>query len=209
LHLAVQLGYEDTVKVLISRAFSDAMINCQDETSKWSPLMHAINCNESKIAKILLQTGKCDVKLKDVDLQTPLHIEAHTQSVTAEVSHYLVKNGAEIEEQDIEGMTPFLRAVDMNNLTIAKFLYQKRCNTSHCDNQGNTALHLAAKHCHEEMITFLVRICCNLSVRNDRGETPLMILVQQRHGPELMFKMMKYLINIGSPINAVDNLGEV
>lgn len=194
--------------MLINKAISDVMINFQDDSSHWTPIMHAIANNDPKIAKILLQTSRCDVTLRDSFQQTALHIEAQSHSVTAEICYYLVSCGAEIDPQDIEGMTPFLRAVESNNITAAKYLFNRRCDLNHSSHNGKSALHIAAQHCHEEMLVFLIRIGCSLMQTDDCGQTPLMVCVQQRKPPHLVFKVLKYLVDGGSNVNAQDSLGK-
>ena len=206
LHIAVMLGYKECVEVILSKAICDLMVNYQDEGNHWTPLMHAIANNDSKIAKQLLVTQKCDVTLKDSFKQTALHLEAQSHSITAEVCYYLVKYGAAVDAEDSEGMTPFLRAIEGNNVTAAKFLFNQRCDTSHQCSRGRTALHIAAQHCHEELVAWLIRICCSLSMEDEKGQTPLMVCVQQRKPPHLVFKVLKLLLDAGSDVNAQDSL---
>ena len=206
LHISVILGYKECVEALLSKAVCDLMINFQDDATQWTPLMHAVANNDSKIAKVLLLSQKCDVNLKDSFKQTALHIEAQSHSITAEICYYLVKCGAEIDSEDSEGMTPFLRAIEANNVTAAKFLFNHRCNVSHHCFLGRTALHIAVQHCHEDLVTWLIRIGCNMSAVDEKGQTPLMTCVQQRKPPHLVFKILKLLLDAGSEVNAQDYL---
>ena len=202
LHLTAILGHIDCARVLVRSRPS--LINCQDSTG-WSPLMHAVANGHAKLTKLLLRNSKCDVSLSDNFKQTALHIEAQSQSGSLEMAKLLLGHGVRSDVEDSESMTPFMRAIEAGNLHMAQYLFNaSACKVNACSVHGKTALHLAAAQCDEEMLLWLLQSGSNVSALDNRFQTPLMICVQQKRHPHLVFRIMKHLTDAGSVINAQD-----
>lgn len=70
------------------------------------------------------------------------------------------------------------------------YLLRARANPDLRDADGNTAMHIAAQIGYEDGIHWLNVIEANVNARNDRGETPLILAVQQRN-PEIVRRLIE------------------
>ena len=207
LHVAVILGYSDCVKTLMAR--DDININEADRALGWSPLMYSIVNNHNEITQILIQSGSCNINSHDHFRQRPLHLEAQGSRDDPTVTDWLLTAKASINAQDAEGMTAFMRAVQANNINIAKRLCFKGCLINLSNLHGKTPLHFAAKLCNEELVSWLCSISCSVNGVDNTFQTPLMVCVcvQQRKPSHVVFKVMQSLIDAGSFVNAQDYHG--
>lgn len=76
-----------------------------------------------------------------------------------EVVAELLDNGATINAEDDEGITPFVLAVKFNYPKLAHFLWEKGASVSAKDFKLKTSLHHAVEKKHLDMVKFLVDIC--------------------------------------------------
>lgn len=204
-HVTAMLGYEDCIKHIMENHTVD--LN-QRDAAEWTPLMYALANGHHGIAKLLLSTGKCDVNISDTFKQTCLHIEAQSQKHQADVAQELIKQGASLDKEDEEGMTPFLRAVENQNLAVARVLQQAGCKVHACNHHGRYALHMACFLYYYDIVKWLLSLRCSVNVLDTSFQTPLMLCVQQRQPPAKVFHMMKTLLEVGAEVNYQDRQGD-
>lgn len=89
-----------------------------------------------------------------------------------EIVEYLIKNGADVNIQNEDGVTPLHLAAYTENANI---LLDNGAEINQQDNRGNTPLHAAviAGEEHREMIKFLIDNGADASIINQEGKTPL------------------------------------
>ena len=202
LHLAAILGYVDVAKILVKSHAS--LVNCQDSTG-WTPLMHAVANGHVDVTELLLDCPVCDISLVDNFQQTALHVEAQSQSGSLEMTKLLTGHGLRGEAEDSESMTPFMRAVEAGNVQTAQYIFKvSGCRINARSIHGKTVLHIAAEQCAEELLPWLLQVGAAINALDNRFQTPLMVCVQQKRHPHLVFRIMKHLVDAGSLINAQD-----
>jgi len=100
----------------------------------------------------------------------------------------------------------FLKAADKGNLDEMRVLLD-----SHPENdflsakdfvEGDTALHLASRNGHLEVVEFLLSKGVDINLQNNFSCTPLSLAVSHGH-----LEIVKFLIRHGSDVNERDNLG--
>jgi ankyrin repeat protein len=139
----------------------------------------SMNSSALDIAKLLVEKYGADIHDKDDSGAAPIHIACLNTSELY-LAEYLLDRGANIEETDNDGMTPFLTACGFagKGLEIAKPLAKRGANISKVDKKGNTALHLACKSPtgKVDLVKWLVKQgIYDLNARNSAGRTPIMI----------------------------------
>ncbi|CAH0549306.1 unnamed protein product [Brassicogethes aeneus] len=116
LHEAAFTGNVTMANVLVSNG---ADLNAQD-INGYSPLMFAVDNNHTETAEFLINQG-ANVNLRgSKDNRTALHVAAATGNVT--MANVLVSNGADINAQDINEMSPLFTAVSLNHAEIVELL---------------------------------------------------------------------------------------
>lgn len=208
LHVVANLGETECIKALLSNMRRKDTVNHKDPLG-WTPLMYAIANGHTGIVSVLLDGTDCDVNVKDAYLQTALHIEAQYQSKSCYTTGALLDKGADIDAEDIMGLTPFLRAVEANNCVACEVLFCKKCNTSICGYDGRNALHIAALHHHGTLVEWLLSVGFHVHANSlDHNlNTPLMLCVQSKMSPRNMYSIMKRLLRYNQTINQQDYHG--
>ena len=202
LHIASILGFVDEVKTLVDKGDVDP--NAVDEQG-WSALIHSITNGQNEVIRVLLDSQVVDVNLCDVYGQTALHIEAEAVNKNAIIAEWLVESGAQLDIEDRDGMTPFLRAIEAHNFPVAKFLIEKECNVHVRSNDGRSCLHIAAQHHFVDMVLWMIgNLKLSPNVFDNNFQTPLMLCVQRCSPGPSVLKLMHHLLKAGTNVNLQD-----
>ena len=140
---AIRSGDLERVRELIR---SGANVNVrQGYRSREGSLLHlAIHSDYKDIALALLEAG-ADVHAKDITLErTPLHWACWGSK---DIVQALIDRGSRVNERDMFGYTPLMLADGRNEIDheqIVKKLFLAGANLGTQNEDGNTALHLAA-----------------------------------------------------------------
>jgi ankyrin repeat protein len=173
IHFAAYRGHEDIVTFLLGQG---AQANSRDKSGT-TLLMSACGEGQTGVVKLLLQhVGLQALQETDEHGLTALHYAAmwgHGETVT-----FLLGQGAQANSRDEGGMTPFMSAcangvVEMLGQHIGPEAMQET------DNDGATALHLAAYWGHEKTAAFLISQGAQCNSRNADGVTPLLWACRQ------------------------------
>ena len=204
-HVTASLGQAACLKVLLGNPEFSAAVNEQD-TLGWSPLMYAIANGHSEVADLLMDASSCEVTTRDTYLQTPLHIEAQAQTKTSHITSRLVNLGADIDAEDVMGLTPFLRAVEANNCIVCQFLFSLSCDVNLAGYDGRSAIHIASLHHHEYLLDWLLSLGLHRLINSldHNFQTPLMLCVQHKMSPQSSYRVMKRLLQAGVDVNHQD-----
>jgi ankyrin repeat protein len=149
LHLASRLGYLEIVKLLLP--FCD--INKKDNTGK-TALHHAAKSGQSDIIMLLLLERKANIKARDVEKRTALHLAAvngHVESV-----QLLLDGGANIKDKDHYGQTALLCAAYGWHEALVELLLDRGADIEDKDRNGLKALTWAVCGGSEAMVELLL-----------------------------------------------------
>ena len=149
-----------------------------------------------KIAQLLLDSG-AQVNSQNT---TPLHSAASNGSL--ELVKLLVSKGAKVNAVDKEFSMPLAKAVQADNLEIAKFLLEQGADKTinHSDDEFQTAIFKARS---AKMAQLLIANGANVSDRDKKGLSVLLHAVANY----LDFDLLKVLLQNGADINAQDKSG--
>ena len=159
LFIALENDYSDIAEYLISKG---AQVNIKNQEGKY-PLHVAAYKGNLQLAKQLISRG-AEINVKDVYDITPLHDAAAKGQL--EIVQYLVSHGAAVNIKGaalIEwspfyrtlGCTPLHLAANKGHLEIVKYLISQGADIAAKNNKDETALDLAKKRVHQEIVTFL------------------------------------------------------
>jgi len=102
------------------------------------------------------------------DGETPLHILA-SRSKDLEVINYFLKKGADVNQADADGNTPFMNAASRNNLEIVTLLSKNVKDINHQNKKGQSALSLSVANNSSEVVDFLLKNKANTKVMDAEG----------------------------------------
>ncbi len=153
-----------------------------------------------KIAQLLLDSGAQVNSQAGFYNTTPLHGAAQNGSL--ELVKLLVSKGAKVNAVDKEFSMPLAKAVQADNLEIAKFLLEHGADKTinHSDTEFQTAIFKARS---AKMAQLLIANGANVSDRDKKGHSVLLHAVANH----LDFDLLKVLLQNGADINAQDKSG--
>jgi hypothetical protein len=119
-------------------------------------LSRAAEGGHGAVVKMLLETGKVDVNLKDKDGQTPLS-RAVSNGYEAVVKMLLETSNVDVNLKDKDGQMPFSRAVSKGHEAIVKmFLRTGKVDVNLKDKDGQTPLSRAVSNGYEAIVKMLL-----------------------------------------------------
>ena len=153
-----------------------------------------------KIAQLLLDSGAQVNSQAGFYNTTPLHGAAQNGSL--ELVKLLVSKGAKVNAVSKELSRPLAKAVQADNLEIAKFLLEHGTDKTinHSDDEFQTAIFKARS---AKMAQLLIANGANVSDRDKKGLSVLLHAVANH----LDFDLLKVLLQNGADINAQDKSG--
>lgn len=153
-----------------------------------------------KIAQLLLEYGAQVNSHAGFYNTTPLHGAAEKGPL--EWVKLLVSKGAKVNAVDKEFSMPLAKAVQADNLEIAKFLLEQGADKTinHADTEFQTAIFKASS---AKMAQLLIANGANVSDRDKKGLSVLLHAVANY----LDFDLLKVLLQNGADINAQDKSG--
>ena len=153
-----------------------------------------------KIAQLLLDSGAQVNSQAGFYNTTPLHGAAQNGSL--ELVKLLVSKGAKVNAVDKYFSRPLAKAVQADNLEIAKFLLEHGADKTinHSDTEFQTAIFKAQS---AKMAQLLIANGANVSESDKKGQSVLLHAVANY----LDFDLLKVLLQNGADINAQDKSG--
>ncbi|MDI9409016.1 MAG: ankyrin repeat domain-containing protein [Candidatus Pacebacteria bacterium] len=153
----------------------------------WTPLFCAVNADERrgvikdylKVAKILIDAN-ADVNAIDKYGKSLLSFAIGTSN--HEMIRLLIEKGANVNFKDKYGRTPLFNLIyfphfsfsqNYNLRVIVGLLFAEQADVNIQDEDGNTALMMAARNGKSEIVKLLIEFNANVNLRNKYGQTAL------------------------------------
>ena len=199
LHVAVTLGQEDLVKLLLENGADPNLANAkgdiplmtaaggylgmvehllehkadpfQPDSTGDSFLHFAIGFGATTLIEAFLQKG-FDMEMRGRYGRTPLMKAAHSQKDDLVV--LLLKHGADPNVSDDYGLTPLMFACIGKCPSIVQMLLEKGVEVNNADEDGDTALHHAASDDNMDVMNLLLSNGADVSIKNKEGRTALL-----------------------------------
>jgi ankyrin repeat protein len=181
LHLAARWGHAELVSFMLSKGVQP---NIQDKNGM-TPLMTAIDRHHMDVVQMLLEhLGEQGLEERDEKGRTALHLAAECRSLDEEARTQLVaellKKGAQVNVKDKDGMTPLMMTIKARRMEMAVMLleHMEGEGLEAKDEQGRTAMHVAAQWGQAELVAVLVSKGAQVDVKDKDGNTPLMMAIK-------------------------------
>ncbi|KAK7873669.1 hypothetical protein R5R35_013209 [Gryllus longicercus] len=190
LHLAVARDHVPVVKMLVSEG---AQVN-RKTSDKTSALHMAASRGHIGAAEVLLGAG-ASVDALDSSDRTPLLLAVSRGH--EDVVQLLLHNGAKVNIEEIHGYTPLCEAVWKKAVPLVQMLLDADAKVT----QSHYLLHDAVMHRHLDMVRLLVRAGCIVNLRDENGDTPLIVAARTGHIP-----VAELLLENGACVNYANSL---
>ncbi|XP_002741541.2 transient receptor potential cation channel subfamily A member 1-like [Saccoglossus kowalevskii] len=177
LHIAAKQNCVSAAKVLLN---FNADAHARDIKGS-VPLHIAARQGREEFTKVLLSSTGANPNVCDTDNMTPLHQAALKGNLA--VCNLLVQYGADIRAKEVNDITPLMIAAVGGHTDIMSMLLEtakKQYTVPHdyledCDNEGNTALHLAISNGHFEASVLCLDNGADVDSRKGNGFSGLHI----------------------------------
>ncbi|XP_069778381.1 transient receptor potential cation channel, subfamily N, member 1 isoform X3 [Narcine bancroftii] len=197
MHIASQCGHPETALVFLKKGVPLHMPNKLGAVC----LHAAAKRGHATVVKALLQKG-AHVDAKTKDCYTALHIAV--QNCKPLVVQTLLGFGAQVQLQGGKAQeTPLHIAAQVKDgEKVAEILLKSGADVNAQQENGETAMHIAARHGNLKMIQALMEEGGDLTWQSKAGENPLHIAVQHCH-VTVVEEILNYLTNERSHIEAI------
>ncbi|MDF3047035.1 MAG: uncharacterized protein K0R73_153 [Candidatus Midichloriaceae bacterium] len=118
------------------------------------------------------------------------------------IIEFLIANGANVNDKNINGNTPLHAAAFMKHLDIVNLLIEKSVNISAKNNMGITSLSFAAQAGDIDIIKVLLKNDADVNTQDNLGNAPLHISVFMGHKD-----VVEFLLEHGADANIKNNSG--
>ena len=128
----IELNNIENVKLFIKNNANDAdfIVN------NINPFVHATTLNNFEVVKYLLNKTEINIDTADGYGNTALIIAC--EKGLLEIANYLINNGANVNHQNKQGLTPVMKAAEKNNFFVVKLLLEKNIDLTISDFTGRT-----------------------------------------------------------------------
>jgi len=195
-------GRELAVKLLIDNG---ADVNIKSENGS-TALHEATRRGREKIVKLLIDNGAnvngANVNTVDEYGRSPLSLAVILNY--KRIAELLVSNGADLESKDLSGNTLLINSSysATKDHHAAPLLVLLGANVNAKNNDGFTALSLAAYYGREGLAQLLIDNDAEINTKNNSGRTPLYWAARQGHKG-----LLQLLISNGADLHEKDNWG--
>ncbi len=162
-------------------SFFEQLLQPIEKENGWPLLMSAVFFKNIQYIQTCIING-ADVNERGRRKITPLHEAAVSTCMCfldvkdgscLDACKLLIANGAEIDAQDEDGLTPLMFATLDGQQEVVELLIREGARLNQIDEEGETALHYAAKYGQNKIAELLIANGAELNIRDYCGQTPL------------------------------------
>ena len=136
---AIEIGNIENIKKFIHDNGTD--LNFTTVKDGTNPFVHASALNKIELVKFF--SSEVGVKIDVTDVFGNPALMKAAEKGHMEIAEYLINNGASVNFQNKEGVTPLMVAAEKNNFYVFKLLIDKKADTSKSDYTGRTIREVA------------------------------------------------------------------
>jgi len=209
-HLSILSRDIEIIKLILKHSEKTIIINSRTDNGK-TPLHYAVNLQEIKIVKLLLENG-ANIDLQDYEHEyNILHYAINFGS--KELVEFCLTNNIDINRQDIFGNTALhYSVIEGNNEILNMVIEQKQVNCNLWNIEGKLPLHLFFKYSSnvkKEILDFLVKNT-NLNIQDNDYESSLHLICEfniwEKYENILNKKKLDILLKNKNNIRPIDHI---
>ena len=166
-----------------------------------TPLIASANNGHAKVCELLLGANKAGLEETETYGLTALNVAALRGHMN--VVALLLSKEARVDSRDSEGFTPLLRAAQQGHTGVCELLLNKgKADSEDTENNGQTALKLAATNGHASTVAMLLLQGAKVDTRDQKGITPFLASAHYGHTAvcELLLETGKVDIEDETPL---------
>ncbi len=124
------------------------------------------------------------------------------KNISLQELNTLISQGADINVQNQNGLTPFMEFARYNRVDCMELSYAAGIDLNEKDKKGKSAFIHTLRYCSLEAMNFLIEKKANINTQGRNGETVLMWAARTIH-----VHCIKLFINAGADVNIQDKFG--
>ena len=205
LHIAVKHNKFEIAKTLLERQQNHKWLNNKNYYGNTALHLAAEKKNHEIIT--LLLNSNAIVTSSNEDGNTPLHIASIDSPETVKLLLGAKSKNQFINQQDNQGETALLLAIDQRQQDVVSILIQNGADVTIPDMYGDTTVHYAALIAHTEILKMLLEAPQGNSLinqQNEMGETVLFMITKYRK-----YDAVSTLLENGADVKISDNFGNI
>ena len=191
---ATKKGNIDFLKLLVSKGADYKTLNSKGGNAFLFAVQGGRGYSNPIAVYEYLKSLGLDPNNVTIEGSTPLHRLAYNTTDPAILKLFL-DAGADVNQKDAEGQTPFLNAASRNELKMVQLLAQDVNDFNATNNKGQNALMLAVKRNSPDVVKFLVDTQINTFAKDAEGNTLAFYLVESfnKRQPEVFDAKLQLL----------------
>ena len=203
LRAAASKGCLPAVRFLVDEGVSKTDADKQGQT----PLILATQNDHMAVVQFLEEEqptdkDKDDMLLTKKGLNTRDALRAAAGRGAVEAVRFLVEEGVNKDDEDNDGWTPLLNAVDKNHLPVIQYLLEHGANKDKAKIDGASPLYMAAYDGHLAVVQYLLEHGVDKDKTSNEGASPLWAAAQEGH-----LVVIQYLLEQGADKDKASNTG--
>lgn len=207
-HYAVRGGKIPLLKKLVDRGIPYTLRNRKEGNALLAATQGVDKFDNPLAVFTYLEDLGLDPASSDTEGTNPLHAVARK---TKDISllDYFMEKGVAVDQENKEGITPFMNAAAYNELPITRHLSSRVTDIDKKDKKGRTALALAVARNSPEVVAHLLEKGADVTLKDNKGNTLAYYLMDafRPEQPEGFERKMELLMNKGLDITAMQANG--
>jgi len=164
-------------------------------------LCRAATTGRTKIIEIILQTPDIVIDKADGKNETPLQLAMHFRHFRS--AELLIEQGANPVFKD--GRSALHLAAENGNTGIILAVMAKNISPDVRDKNGNTAIHIAVKHCEIHVVQMLLGYGADILIKNNAQERPIDLLYHCKSAKREKISAIRNLLDIHHRVGSISS----
>ncbi len=167
---AAKKGNIDFLQLLVNRGVDYKSLNREDGNAFLFATQGGRGYSNPLVVYEYLESLGLEPNIVTKEGYTPLHRLAYSNTDPA-LFEFFLNAGANVNQKDAEGNTPFLNAASRNDLELVQLLATNVKNINDANKDGQTALMLAVQRNSAQVVSFLLKKGGAVSAKDAKGNT--------------------------------------